>query len=69
MPLSVAGVGFIALFGVAVLNGVVLVCLQLKVLSASYQIKPRQAALLATMQRLVGAYDRSCGIAWLCPWL
>jgi cobalt-zinc-cadmium resistance protein CzcA len=52
MPLSVtAGVGFIALFGVAVLNGVVLVS-TIKSFERDYQIKPRQAALLATMQRL-----------------
>ena len=52
MPLSItAGVGFIALFGVAVLNGVVLVS-TIQQVEASELIGPRQAALKAAQQRL-----------------
>lgn len=51
MPLSVtAGVGFIALFGVAVLNGVVLVSTIRQFEAAGMQ--PRQAAVAAARQRL-----------------
>lgn len=52
MPLSVtAGVGFIALFGVAVMNGVVLVS-TIRNLELDYGLKARQAALLSAKQRL-----------------
>ncbi len=52
MPLSVtAGVGFIALFGVAVLNGVVLVS-TIRGLEREQKLPPRQASLLGAMQRL-----------------
>ncbi len=52
MHLSVtAGVGFIALFGVAVMNGVVLVS-TIRQLERTSGIKPRQAALLSAQRRL-----------------
>ncbi len=52
MPLSVtAGVGFIALFGVAVLNGVVLVT-TIKQLEKNEGLTPRQAALKGAQKRL-----------------
>jgi len=52
MHISVtAGVGFIALFGVAVLNGVVLIS-TIRHLEVEQQLKPRQAALLGARQRL-----------------
>jgi cobalt-zinc-cadmium resistance protein CzcA len=52
MPLSItAGVGFIALFGVAVLNGVVLVS-TIQQVETSECVGPRQAALKAAQQRL-----------------
>lgn len=52
MPLSVtAGVGFIALFGVAVMNGVVLIT-TIRGMERSDGINPRQAALLSARQRL-----------------
>ncbi|MBX9692480.1 MAG: efflux RND transporter permease subunit, partial [Cyanobacteria bacterium] len=51
-PLSVtAGVGFIALFGVAVMNGVVLIS-TIRHMEQSQGIMPRQAALLSARQRL-----------------
>lgn len=52
MPLSVtAGVGFIALFGVAVLNGVVLVT-TIQQLEKNEGLSPRQAALRGAQKRL-----------------
>ncbi|HNG22184.1 MAG TPA: efflux RND transporter permease subunit, partial [Candidatus Obscuribacter sp.] len=52
MPLSVtAGVGFIALFGVAVLNGVVLVT-TIQQLEKNEGLTPRQAALKGAQKRL-----------------
>lgn len=52
MALSVtAGVGFIALFGVAVLNGVVLVS-TIRHLEHDMRIQPRAAAMIAAKQRL-----------------
>ncbi len=52
MPISItAGVGFIALFGVAVLNGVVLVS-TIRDIEKLEDIGPRQAALKAAKQRL-----------------
>ncbi|MCA9801014.1 MAG: efflux RND transporter permease subunit, partial [Cyanobacteria bacterium HKST-UBA02] len=52
MPLSVtAGVGFIALFGVAVMNGVVLVS-TIRSMEKEQGLGPRQAALLAARRRL-----------------
>ncbi len=52
MPLSVtAGVGFIALFGVAVMNGVVLVS-TIRNLEIDHGLNPRQAALLSARKRL-----------------
>lgn len=52
MPLSItSGVGFIALFGVAVLNGVVLVS-TIQQIEESENITPRQAAFKAAKQRL-----------------
>ena len=52
MHLSVtAGVGFIALFGVAVLNGVVLVS-TIRALERDEHMHPRQAAVAGSLQRL-----------------
>ncbi len=52
MPLSItAGVGFIALFGVAVLNGVVLVS-TIRQIETIHGVKPRLAAIAAAKQRL-----------------
>ncbi len=52
MHLSVtAGVGFIALFGVAVLNGVVLVS-TIRKLEHDQQLKPRTAAIIGATSRL-----------------
>jgi heavy metal efflux system protein len=52
MHISVtAGVGFIALFGVAVLNGVVLIS-TIRQLEVEKQLRPRQAAILGARQRL-----------------
>jgi cobalt-zinc-cadmium resistance protein CzcA len=52
MPLSItSGVGFIALFGVAVLNGVVLVS-TIKQIEHDEQLSPRLSALKAAKQRI-----------------
>jgi cobalt-zinc-cadmium resistance protein CzcA len=52
MPMSItAGVGFIALFGVAVLNGVVLLS-TIQQLERQEGLNPRQAALKGAQQRL-----------------